>query len=92
MKIVIHQDFGIFSLSREAYKELGLEWDGYGFAYNNYSKRNDPRLIEIVEKLGDRAGTKLRIVEISDEIEEVDYFVINDYDGFESISREIIVA
>jgi hypothetical protein len=77
MKIVINRMYGGYELSREAYKELGLEWDGYGFAFHN--DRANQKLVAVVEKLGDRANGKsvnLKIVEIPDgvgwEIESCD--------------------
>ena len=45
MKVAINRDWGGFGLSEEAYKELGLDWDEFGYAYNDISKRADPRLI-----------------------------------------------
>jgi hypothetical protein len=87
-KIVINAGYGGFSLSEEAYKFLGLPWDGYGFGYgyigdeedentyvdeNYYEvKRDDPKLLECVEMLGERANGaygKLKIVEIPDDVE-----------------------
>lgn len=49
--------------------------------------RADPRLVEIVERLGEKANgshAKLRVVEIPDGIE----WSINDYDGQESVQEE----
>lgn len=85
MKIVVNRCWGGFGLSREAYKELGLSWDYYGFAYDD--NRADPRLIEVVEKLGEKASSsfsKLEIVEIPDGIE----WEINNYDGYETIHEK----
>lgn len=83
MKVVINRCFGRFGLSAEAYKELGLEWDGLG--YHEYMRnRNDPKLVAVVEKLGKRANGKwseLRVIEIPDGIE----YDISDWDGLEMI-------
>ena len=34
MKIVINTCYGGYGLSKAAYDELGLEWDGYGSKYD----------------------------------------------------------
>ena len=81
-KIIINQCHGGYGLSEEAYKYLGLEWDGYGYEFSD--ERTNPDLIRVVEKLGDVAnGTyaSLTVVEISD---EVDWDIYN-YDGMEHI-------
>lgn len=82
MKIVINKCFGGFGLSQEAYEYLGLEWDGFGFA--DEIKRNDPKLVECVETLGERADGRfanLVVVEIPDDVE----WEIDQYDGLETI-------
>ena len=87
MKIVINRCFGGFSLSKIAYKYLGLKWDGYGFAYDDYDKRANPRLVECVERLGSAANgmcANLKVVEIPDGIE----YEIQNYDGMESIHEK----
>ena len=84
MKIVINRCFGGFSVSEEAYKYMGLEWDGYGYLSNGEMERNDPKLVECVETLGEKANgshASLEVVEIPD---DVDWY-IHDYDGQESI-------
>lgn len=84
MKVVVNKCFGGFSLSEEAYKFLGLEWDGYGYKYND--RRTDEKLVECVETLGDRASGRyadLRVVEVPDgEAWEIDY-----YDGIETVIK-----
>jgi hypothetical protein len=70
MKIVLNNEYGGFSLSEAAYQELGLKWDGYGFA--EQIERNDPRLVACVEKLGSLASGSLAsliVVEIPDDVE-----------------------
>jgi hypothetical protein len=84
MKVVINRCFGGFELSKQAYKFLGLTWDGYGFEFDD--KRTDPNLIECVKTLGDKASgynAELKVVEIPDDIE----WEINDYDGMEIIEE-----
>jgi hypothetical protein len=61
---------------------LGKYWDFYFD-----SRRNDPKLIEVVEKLGAKASghcAELKIVEIP---EGIDY-EISEYDGFEHIAEK----
>lgn len=84
MKIVINNKHGGFGLSREAYKFLGLEWDGYG--HGDDIKRDDPKLIECVEKLGEMANGEhahLDIVEIPDDVN----WQIGEYDGREWVEE-----
>jgi hypothetical protein len=45
-KVVVNRCWGGFGLSQEAYKELGLEWDGYGYAYREEEKRSDHKLVK----------------------------------------------
>ena len=85
MKVVINKCYGGFSLSKEAYKFLGLKWDEYGFAFSD--DRANPKLVECVEKLGEKANgsfSKLKVVEIPDKIS----WSIDDYDGIERIEEE----
>lgn len=84
MKIVINRCYGGFGLSKEAYEFLGLEWDGYGFAYD--TKRTDPKLVECVETLGSKANgcfAELKVVEVPDNIT----WEIDEYDGVETIEE-----
>lgn len=84
-KIVVNRRYGGFGLSEKAYKELGIPWDGYGCAYND--KRTDPKLVEVVEKLGKEANgvcSDLEVVEIPDDID----WEIDDYDGYETIHEK----
>jgi hypothetical protein len=94
MKIVINGCYGGFSVSEAVYKELGKEWEGYGFLCNkdfgivsdNYDAfRSNPKLIAAIEKVGvETAGgfcASLGIVEIPD---GVDWY-ISDYDGIETV-------
>lgn len=87
MKVVINKCFGGFSLSQEAYEFLGLKWDGFGYILNKNIARNDPKLVEVVERLGDRANgihAKLEIVEIPDGVE----WEINEFGGQEEIHEK----
>ena len=89
-KIVIKKCYGGFGLSQKAYEELGLEWDGYGFAYGcccDFEQRSDPKLVEVVEKLGPESWgqfAELSIVEIPKDIE----WTIEEYDGIEWVAEK----
>jgi len=85
MKVVINTCYGGFGLSKEAYKYLGLKWDGYGYQYEE--DRANPKLVECVEKLGVKASgrvAKLKVVEIPDNIK----WFITEYDGIEQIEEK----
>lgn len=85
MKVVINTCFGGFGLSEEAYKYLGLEWDGYGFAHD--TNRTDSKLIECVETLGEKANgpfARLKVVEVPDDIN----WYLDEYDGIETVEEE----
>lgn len=87
MKIVVNRCFGGFCLSKKAYEFLGLEWDGYGFKYNDDKSRTDEKLIECIETLGDKANgqySQLEVVEIPDDVD----WEIDDYDGIETIHEK----
>lgn len=79
MKLVINSCFGGFDIPDEYSSEFDSPWN---------VKRNDLRLIELVEKLtreGKNAftcSTCLVVVEIPDEATD---YMINDYDGQESV-------
>lgn len=92
MKVVINKCYGGFQLSTEAQdllnlttsfpdnKDFGIEddnWDAY---------RADKRLIEVIEKLGEKANgrfSQLKIVEIPDDVK----WTISEYDGLEHIAE-----
>jgi hypothetical protein len=73
-RVVINRCYGGFGLSKLALKELGIgEYD--------HISRDDPRLVEVVERLGKKANgpnAELRIVEASR------FWKIDEYDGMES--------
>lgn len=82
-KIVINGCFGGFGLSDAAKKELALR--GISDTWN--IPRDNPHLVEIVEKLGTDANKRfasLGIVEIPDDVE----WEISDYDGVETIHEK----
>ena len=84
-KVVYSSCFGGFSLSEEALKMLSdlnvNVTDEYNVKYDIC--RHDPRLIEVVEKLGDAASGRhaaLKIAEITG-----NQYIIEEYDGQESV-------
>jgi hypothetical protein len=82
MKIVINKCYGGYGLSKEAYKALGLAWDGFGYAYAD--DRTNLKLVEVVEKLGEAANggyAQLKVAEVPDDIE----WAIDNYDGVETV-------
>ncbi len=95
-KIVINSCFGGFGLSQKAQdmycfaKNINPgEWSKWGY-YSDFNDRDlcrdDPLLIEIVEKLGEEANgdsAELRIVEIP---EDVNWY-IEEYDGSEWVAE-----
>ena len=82
MKIVINACYGGFSLSQKAKEYLrfdGIDWLDL--------KRDDPKLVECVEALGDAASGKyslLKVVEIPNDVE----WEIEEYDGCEWVSEK----
>lgn len=84
-KVVVNRCWGGFGLSEEAYAELGIPWDKYGYAFSD--DRTNPKLVEVVEKLGDRASgslSSLSVVEVPDDVE----WEIDDYDGMERVAEK----
>lgn len=91
MKIVINRCYGGYSLSKKAYKELGLEWDGWGHVYSGRDggdeERATPELVAVVEKLGEEANgecARLGVIEIPDGID----WEIEEYDGKELVAEK----
>lgn len=91
MKIVLNKEYGGFSLSDEACKYLGITPSKI---YPNFNtpdiKRTDPKLVECVEKLGDKASgdhAHLVVVELPDNIGFDPNEYITDYDGFENVEE-----
>ena len=90
VKVVFNRTFGGFSLSKEAIlalDELGLRLDCFGEIGGEPVERHDPRLVQVVERLGfrahgrwDTAGDTLGIEELSG-----DRYIIDDYDGREQV-------
>lgn len=94
MKVAVNKCFGGFSVSKAVFKELGFEWDGYGYLDNNsfgiessnyFEWRKHPSLIQAIKKIGeDKASgemAKVRVVDIPDGVE----WEIDDYGGIETV-------
>lgn len=81
MKIVINKCFGGFGLSEKAKEILGID-----NSFDEYQiDRNDPKLIEVVETLGDEANgryARLRVVNIPDNATD---WELDEYDGAEEV-------
>lgn len=97
MKVVINTCYGGFGVSKAVYKELGMEWDGYGYprnedfgidSYDYLAYRAHPALIAAIEKVGEKKASgdfaNLRIVDIPDGVE----WEINKYDGRETVREK----
>lgn len=91
MKIVINRCYGGFGLSKEAYDFLGIKCEerwGNWFPKDFVEvKRNDPKLVECVETLKEKANgnsAKLRVVEIPDDVN----WYIDEYDGIETVEEQ----
>jgi hypothetical protein len=90
-KIVINSCFGGFGLSRQAldlYMDLAKVPDEEREDFwEHYIERDDPALIEVVERLGQEADGEfadLKIVEIPDDVE----WQVEEYDGLEHVAEK----
>ena len=86
--MVINTCYGGFSLSDEAY-ELYCDLTGQksGEIYVTDIRRDDPMLIKTIEILGEKANdsfSKLKVVDIPDEVE----WVLQEVDGAEWIAEK----
>ena len=85
---IVQTDSFLYHWLRE---DLGLEIDGTVINKGNWFwadgiERDDANLVRVVEALGEEADgrcAKLKIVEIPDNVE----WVIDEYDGFESVEE-----
>ena len=84
MKVVLNNCWGGFSLSDEA-KDMFVSLGGDPKQVDRFSvARTDPKLVEVVEKLGLRANGECADLKIVDIPEDIEYY-IDDYDGVETI-------
>ena len=85
-KIVINSCFGGFGLSQEAI-DMYLKLKGLTDTENFLDwtiERDDPVLVEVVEKLGEKADTRYSDLVVV-ELPEGTLYRIDEYDGYESI-------
>ena len=80
-RVVINTCYGGYGLSKEAYEYMGMEWDGYGYAFE--SDRGNSKLIKCVEALGLKASGACAALEIVDT--HTSNYAIVEFDGSESI-------
>jgi hypothetical protein len=73
MKLVINATYGGYRLSETAQRFLGPE--------ARQMPRDDPRLVQYVEKFGADYDSCLRVMEIPDDVN----WYIDDYDGYETV-------
>lgn len=79
-EVVYNGDYGGFSLSKEAIKmlkELGWKDDEYE------PVRHDPKLVQVVKKLGDKAGGSYACLQVA--VLSGNKYRIDEYDGTESV-------
>lgn len=78
MKLVINSCYGGFGLSDKALQMLGIE-DEYDL------ERNDPKLVEVVETLGEEANSEFAELEVVELPEDTTDYSIEEYDGSETV-------
>lgn len=81
IKVVINNCYGGFGLSEEALKKLGVE------SCFDIMDRSDPKLVAVVEEMGDAANdmhSRLKIVEIPSNVE----WILMEFDGNEWIAEK----
>ncbi len=92
-KVVYNSDYGGFSLSSEAVrlaKSLafpGSNWhkvdEEYGYTDHEGISRHDPTLVEVLERLGDKASGMCASLKIKEIVSPL--YRIDEYDGKESV-------
>ena len=82
MQMVINCCFGGFSLSEKAMEMLGADNE---YAYCEESRRSNPKLVEVVETLGEEANGEHAYLEVIDIPDESTDYLIKEYDGYETV-------
>lgn len=85
MKVVINKCCGGYCLSKKAYEFLGIEWDRFGYKYDE--DRSNPDLVRCVETLKEDSfgwSARLKVVEIPDDVK----WHIEEYDGAEWVAED----
>lgn len=89
MKIVINECFGGFSVSENFFKDCNIPYgkSKWGSVYptTDIDLRTDPRLIEYIEKNGSAKASGSCAHLVVEEIPKGTAFIIDEYDGNESI-------
>lgn len=88
MKIVINASYGGFSVSENFFKEYNIPYKKAicsCYPTTEIDLRTDPRLIEYIEKFGSEKASGSCAHLVVEEIPKGTYFMIDEYDGFESI-------
>ena len=89
MKIVINACFGGFSVSENFFKEYNIPYEksrwGSVYPKTEIDYRTDPRLIEYIEKYGSEKASGSCAHLIVQEVPKGTAFMIDEYDGNESI-------
>lgn len=90
MKIIINACYGGFAVSENFFKEYNIPYEKY--LDSCYPKtemeidlRTDPRLIEYIEKYGSEMASGSYSHLIVEEIPKGTYYMLDEYDGYESI-------
>ena len=90
-KVVYNSCFGGFSLSERALQELrklGLDLNRHGWVVDDdsedaYVPRHDPRLVQVVESLGE--GANGSCADLCVETLRGNRYIVREYDGSESV-------
>ena len=86
MKIVINRCYGGFGLSEKAIDEYAKLSGKDDFKYYDIA-RDDPILVDIVERLGNEASDSMADIQIIEIPDDVTDWHIFDYDGMETIGE-----
>ena len=77
----------VLTLTKDYGDVIKGKYKNEDYFYYGAIERDDPDLVKVVEKLKEKVNndfSKLKVVEVPDNIQ----YVINDYDGMESIHEE----
>ena len=89
MKIVINECFGGFEVSENFFKAYNIPYEkskwGSIYPTTEINYRTDPRLIEYIEKYGSEMASGSCAYLVVEEIPKGTAYIIDEYDGNESI-------
>jgi len=97
MKIVVNKSIdyndsydtgGYFALSEKAMEELDIDNDNIYTDSENEESRADPKLVEVVERLGNEANGKTARLEIIRIPDDVDWEIECDSAGYEWVAEK----